>query len=369
MENAMIFAYQIDEEIRLELQSPEQAEELFALVDSNREFIGEHLPWALRCRSIEDYRQYMQRDLQGMATERRWAWLIRYKGQAAGHIGIFVTVPELGEAELNYWLAEAFTGKGIISRAAKAITDFAFATLKMNHVLIGFSGQNPRSGAVAERIGYKHEFSKRKVHMNSNEWRDLHFWGVIASEWKAEANPVFEHDLGDGLRLRLHQVYDAPLLYEIVRKNFEDFRPYFYWATDSYSLDTELTLAKKMLELYANGTRICVDVWQDGQCVGSAAINPDPDSRDAQVGYWMDRDWRGRGIMSRTVKALMHYAFRLRGMKRFYLRAAVENEPSRALAERLGMKQEAILRDEGFANGRFVTHALYSLLADEFVSD
>ena len=52
----MIFAYRIDEEIRLELQAPEQAEELFALVDSNREFIGEHLPWALRCQTIEDFR-------------------------------------------------------------------------------------------------------------------------------------------------------------------------------------------------------------------------------------------------------------------------------------------------------------------------
>src|SRR5690349_21741911 len=104
----MRFVYQIDDEISLELQSPEQAEELFALVDKNRAFIGEHMAWVLRCRNIDDLRQYMQRDLQGMATERRWAWLIRYNGQAAGRIGIFVSFPEGREAELNYWLAEEF---------------------------------------------------------------------------------------------------------------------------------------------------------------------------------------------------------------------------------------------------------------------
>jgi ribosomal-protein-serine acetyltransferase len=366
MENAMIFAYQLDEDIVLELQSPEQAEELFSLVDSNREFIGEHMAWVSRCPTIEDFREFMQRDLQGMATERRWAWLIRYKGQAAGRIGIFVTIPEIGEAELNYWLGEGFTGMGIISRAAKVITDFAFATLKMNHVLIGFLDSNPKSGAVAERIGYKHEFTKRKEDMHAGEWIDVHFWGAIASEWKVEANPIFEHDLGDGLTLRLHQVYDAQRQYELVRKNFEGFRPFFRWANDSYSLDTEIVLAKRMLELYANGTRLCVSVWQDGQFAGSAAINPDPESLDAQVGYWLDEDWRGKGIMSRTVKALMHYAFRLRGMQRFYLRAAEDNQPSRALAERLGMSQEAIMRGEDLINGRFVDHVLYSVLAGEF---
>jgi ribosomal-protein-serine acetyltransferase len=66
------------------------------------------------------------------------------------------------------------------------------------------------------------------------------------------------------------------------------------------------------------------------------------------------------------VKALMHYAFRLRGMQRFYLRAAEDNQPSRALAERLGMSQEAIMRGEDLINGRFVDHVLYSVLAGEF---
>jgi ribosomal-protein-serine acetyltransferase len=367
MEDAMIFAYQIDEEISLELQAPEQAEELFTLLDSNREFIAEHLPWAKRCYTLDDFRHYMQRDLQGMASERRWAWLIRYKGQAVGRIGIFITFPEMGEAELNYWLGQSFTGKGIITRAARVVTDFAFGTLHLNHVLIGFSDTNPKSGGVAKRIGYQYEFTKRKDDLHGNEWRDLHFWGTTAKEWLLTKNPFFEHDLGTGLCLRLHQVYDAPIQYHVVLDNFEEFRPFFRWADDSYSLDTELAVAKRMLDLYAKGTCLSVGVWQDRQFVGSATINPDPHSLDSQVGYWLDKNWRGRGIMSRTVKALMDYAFRVRGMERFCLRAAVENQPSRALAERLGMTQEAVMRGEDFINGRFVHHALYSLLAREFV--
>lgn len=362
----MIFSYQIDADLSLELQAPEQAAELFALVERNRAFIGQHMAWALHTHTHEAFRQYMQRDLQGMASERRWAWLIRYQGQAAGRIGIFVSFPEGREAELNYWLGEEFTGKGIVTRAAKAVTDFAFSTLNINHVLIGFSGLNPKSGAVAERIGFKHEFSKRHGSLHEGEWLDLHFWGITAKDWAIKQIPVFEHSLGAALALRLFQIYEAPAQYKVITRNFEDFIPYFHWANERYSLETEVNLAKRSLDGYAKGNRLCVSVWQDGALVGSAAINPDEHSRDAQVGYWLDRDARGKGIMSRSVKALMHYAFVIRGMERFYLRAAVENQPSRALAERLGMTQEAIMREENLVNGRYVNHVLYSLLAHEF---
>jgi ribosomal-protein-serine acetyltransferase len=366
MEETMIFAYPIDDELSLELQAPEQAAELFAIVDKNRAFIGEQMAWALRCRTVDDFRIYMQRDLQGMATERRWSWLIRYKGQAAGRIGIFVSFPEGREAELNYWIGEEFTGKGIVTRAARVITDYAFATLNLYHILIGFADINPKSGAVAERIGFKYEFTKRHGTLQDDEWRDLHFWGITAKDWTVSQNPVFEHSLGDGLSLRLSQLYEAPEQYEVVKRNFDEFIPWFAWANESYNLESEIAIAKRNLEGYANGTRLGISVWQDGVLVGSASINPDDKSRDVQVGYWLDKNMRGKGIMGRVVKALMEYCFRIRGMERFFLRAAEDNLASRALAERLGMKQEAIMREENLINGRYPNHVLYSILAREF---
>ena len=91
----MFFQYRIDDEITLELQSPFHARELFDLVNENQTFIGEYLAWAKKIQTVADIKLYMQRDLSGMVDERRWAWLIRYKGRAAGRIGLFVTMPAL----------------------------------------------------------------------------------------------------------------------------------------------------------------------------------------------------------------------------------------------------------------------------------
>jgi ribosomal-protein-serine acetyltransferase len=87
------------------------------------------------------------------------------------------------------------------------------------------------------------------------------------------------------------------------------------------------------------------------------------------LGYWLDKDARGKGIMSRTVKALLDYCFLVRGMERVFLRADEGNLPSRALAERTGMKQEAIMREENLINGRYANHVLYSILAREYLAD
>src|SRR5690606_30123878 len=115
------------------------------------------------------------------------------------------------------------------TRAARVITDWAFATLKMRHVLIGFAGHNQKSAAVAERLGFQYEFFHRDGEFYGTGWNDLYFWGAIADEWQITENPIFEHNLGNGLALRLQQVYDAPAQYALAIANFDDLAPYFWW--------------------------------------------------------------------------------------------------------------------------------------------
>ena len=52
-------------------------------------------------------------------------------------------------------------------------------------------------------------------------------------------------------------------------------------------------------------------------------------------------------------------------VNRIELCAAIENEKSQAVAERLGFKPEGIKRAAEFLNGQFVDHNIYSLLRNE----
>jgi RimJ/RimL family protein N-acetyltransferase len=83
-----------------------------------------------------------------------------------------------------------------------------------------------------------------------------------------------------------------------------------------------------------------------------------------EVGYWVRRDIRGRGVATRALVLLSRWALGLEGIARVQLRADVENEPSRRVAERAGFQLEGVLRSAHWNAriGRRQDWAMYSLL-------
>lgn len=87
---------------------------------------------------------------------------------------------------------------------------------------------------------------------------------------------------------------------------------------------------------------------------------------EADVGYWLAESHEGLGLASLATGHLIEWLFSERDMHRITIRAAVGNERSRALAERLGFTFEGILRGSLLLDGRHDDAALYSLLEGEW---
>jgi ribosomal-protein-serine acetyltransferase len=363
---AVMFTYRVNDDITLELQSPAHAAMVFQLVDANRDFIGRYQSWAYRMESLADAQGLLQRDLMGMANGRRWAWLIYYQGQPAGRIGLFVTMPDLQECEISYWLAEAFTGKGIVTRSIRTVLDFAFTELNLRHALIGFDPANVKSKAIPERLGFQSEFSYRKHDLVKNEWRDLQFYGLLRDDWQVTTQPQFILPVNDTLHLRLQQVHDADVQFALIEKNLETLRQWFLFAHDNHTAEKERVYTTQMLQKYAKDEGLMLGIWQDDTLLGSIGLYVDVDDNKAALGYWLDSDTHGKGIMTRCVRVLVDDCFTRRKVHRVEIRAAVDNTASRRVAEKLGMQQEAILRHEQLLNGQYVDLVLYGIMANEW---
>jgi ribosomal-protein-serine acetyltransferase len=70
--------------------------------------------------------------------------------------------------------------------------------------------------------------------------------------------------------------------------------------------------------------------------------------------------------MTEAVRALVAYAFEVWKLNRVEIRAAVANVRSRAIPERLGFKQEGVLRQAERIGDRFEDLVVYSMLAGEW---
>ena len=71
--------------------------------------------------------------------------------------------------------------------------------------------------------------------------------------------------------------------------------------------------------------------------------------------------------MSMAVKAVLDYIFGTLKLNRVELLAGVENQPSRAIAERLGFQHEGVARQAEWIYDHYIDLAAYSLLKEDYL--
>jgi [ribosomal protein S5]-alanine N-acetyltransferase len=80
------------------------------------------------------------------------------------------------------------------------------------------------------------------------------------------------------------------------------------------------------------------------------------------IGYWLARQARGRGVMTRAVRLLSRWVFDNLPIERIQITVQPDNKASRAVAERAGYAFEGILRSYIEIKGKRRDAAMYSLL-------
>jgi [ribosomal protein S5]-alanine N-acetyltransferase len=89
----------------------------------------------------------------------------------------------------------------------------------------------------------------------------------------------------------------------------------------------------------------------------------------AEVGYALSSAFQGRGLMSRALAQLIADLFHNTALKRLEARCAIGNEASKRVLERLGFRQEGVLRGYFELRGRRVDNLLFALLKGDFLAE
>lgn len=101
-----------------------------------------------------------------------------------------------------------------------------------------------------------------------------------------------------------------------------------------------------------------------GELLGSIGVRY-PGSGVGEVGYWVKREARGRGVATRALVLVARWALEERDLGRFQLRADVENEASQRVAEKAGFVREGVLRSELLIKGERRDVVMYSRVRDD----
>lgn len=144
------------------------------------------------------------------------------------------------------------------------------------------------------------------------------------------------------------------------------------WVGPSF-VTTDVAGARATLQRYADGTardgiRI-LGIRDRSTLVGGVMlVEFSAASGTCEVGCWLEPDAEGKGYITAACRELLRWVFEERGLHRAEWRCRADNVRSSAVAERLGMTLEGVLREAWLANGVFHDKQVWSILAEEWAA-
>lgn len=184
-----MFQCPIEPGLHLRLLEMKDAEELATLITRNSAHIGKWLPFARGAYSVEDAITFIGRTRRQFGDNLGFQAGIIVEGEIAGVIGIHPIDWENAQSSIGYWVAEEHQGRGIVTRASRAILDYVFGTLGLHRMEIRVQPGHTKSQGVPERLGFTLEGTLRQVMKHPDRFVDHLVYGMLADEWAATSLP------------------------------------------------------------------------------------------------------------------------------------------------------------------------------------
>lgn len=147
------------ERLLIRMPQIEDALDVWTAIHYSQKSLAEWMPWAKELPKLEDTEETLRLAVADFITRKdlRLHLFLKETGEFIGSSGLHRINWRVPKFEIGYWLSSDAEGKGYMTEAVAAITDFAFQALKARRVEIRCDEENMKSRMVAERTGFELE--------------------------------------------------------------------------------------------------------------------------------------------------------------------------------------------------------------------
>jgi ribosomal-protein-serine acetyltransferase len=179
----MRFAVPLTESAELRPLEPWQAAEFLAHVNKARDALAPYAPWVEVVTDEEKARSYLGRYARRQAADEGRMYGIWLDGELVGGMQFRGFDTDLGITELGAWVAPEAEGRGLVTRAAQRMIDWAFGVRSLNRVEWRCTADNARSVAIAKRLGMVLEGTLRQAFVHHGV-HDVQVWAMTRTDWE-----------------------------------------------------------------------------------------------------------------------------------------------------------------------------------------
>lgn len=159
----------------------------------------------------------------------------------------------------------------------------------------------------------------------------------------------------------------AAALLEVLQKNQHHFNLFLPWAAQVNTPEKARRFLLETALFNQGGQKLILFLYFRKKLIGSAGLmRIDQQNARAEIGFWLDADWEGQGLMSQSLRALIAKAFTDLSLQRLDMRVIAQNQRAIQLTAALNFRQEGILRRAIQLNDTFHDLILFGLLRTDW---
>ena len=179
-----MFRAQIRENVHLQLLEERHAAQVFSLVDQDRAYLREWLPWVDATQAIDDTLSFIRASLEQFASNKGFVAGIWSERKFCGVVGTHPLDLLNRKGEIGYWLGQSFQGKGIMTDACRAVVAHLLGEMDLHRVTIHCARENEKSCAVAQRLGFTEEGPAREAQFLHGHFHDLRCFAMLKKDFR-----------------------------------------------------------------------------------------------------------------------------------------------------------------------------------------
>jgi len=177
------FRLKIDENSGLELINESHADELFDLIEHNREYLKQWLPWLDNNRYLQNTIDFIKICQLQYERNETVQFALMYRGAITGVVG-FHRIDWLNRStSIGYWIGEESQGLGLVTKSCSRVLDYSFGRMGLNRIEIRCATENAKSRAIPKRLGFKEEGLIRQAEWLYDHYVDHVVYGMLGLEW------------------------------------------------------------------------------------------------------------------------------------------------------------------------------------------
>ncbi|MBW3002845.1 GNAT family N-acetyltransferase [Candidatus Woesearchaeota archaeon] len=153
---------------------------------------------------------------------------------------------------------------------------------------------------------------------------------------------TLELKVDEEITLRQFCVEDAKVIFDLIDRNREHLSQHDDDTAGKYPL---AGFVFRSIACPKNPERLRMGIWANEEFTGSINLTPVASSTSFEVGYYLGKEYQGRGYMTRAVNRLVKYAFEEKKATQVFANVHPDNSASMAVLERAGFTRLAKRKD------------------------